>query len=164
MKVTGVIAEYNPLHNGHVYHFNNIKSDLKVLIVSSSFTMRGDLSIFDKFTKARQALDLGFDLVIELPFVYSVERADIFSSNTISFLNLCKVDNITIGSEENNLDLYKKYYKEYNKDELELSNGNSLKKASLNILPFKSNDILGFFYYKAIMDNKYNIKLNTIKK
>ena len=88
MKITGVIAEYNPLHNGHVYHFNNIKSNLKILVLSSSFTMRGDMSLFDKFEKTRQALELGFDLVIELPFVYTLERADIYAKNTISFLNL----------------------------------------------------------------------------
>ena len=106
MKITGVIAEYNQLHNGHQYHFNNINSDLKILIMSSSYTMRGDLSIFDKFTKARQALDLGFDLVIELPFVYSVERADIFSNNTVSFLNLCtvKITPITTGRSSAHLE------------------------------------------------------------
>ena len=164
MKISGVIAEYNPLHNGHVYHFNNINSDLKILIMSSSYTMRGDLSIFDKFTKTKQALDLGFDLVIELPFVYAVERADIFSSNAISFLNLCKINEIIIGSEENNIQLYEKYYKEYDKDKITSNDGNSYKKASLDLLPFKSNDILGFFYYKAIKDNNYNIELKTIKR
>lgn len=164
MKITGVIAEYNPLHNGHVYHFNNINSDLKVLIMSSSFTMRGDLSIFDKFTKTKQALDLGYDLVIELPFVYSLERADIFSLNTVSFLNLCKINEIIIGSEENNINLYEKYYKEFNKESLNNEDGKSMKQASVSLLPFKSNDILGFFYYKAIKDNNYDIELKTIKR
>ena len=164
MKITGVIAEYNPLHNGHVYHFNNINSDLKVLIMSSSFTMRGDLSIFDKFTKTKQALDLGYDLVIELPFVYSLERADIFSLNTVSFLNLCKINEIIIGSEENNINLYEKYYKEFNKESLNNEGGKSMKQASVSLLPFKSNDILGFFYYKAIKDNNYDIELKTIKR
>ncbi|MBQ7641904.1 MAG: nucleotidyltransferase family protein [Acholeplasmatales bacterium] len=164
MKITGVIAEYNPLHNGHVYHFNNINSDLKILIMSSSFTMRGDLSIFDKFTKTKQALDLGYDLIIELPFVYSLERADIFSLNTVSFLNLCKINEIIIGSEENNINLYEKYYKEFNKESLNNEDGKSMKQASVSLLPFKSNDILGFFYYKAIKDNNYDIELKTIKR
>ena len=164
MKITGVIAEYNPLHNGHVYHFNKINSDLKVLIMSSSFTMRGDLSIFDKFTKTKQALDLGYDLVIELPFVYSLERADIFSLNTVSFLNLCKINEIIIGSEENNINLYEKYYKKFNKESLNNEDGKSMKQASVSLLPFKSNDILGFFYYKAIKDNNYDIELKTIKR
>ena len=164
MKITGVIAEYNPLHNGHVYHFNNIKSDLKILILSSSYTMRGDLSIFDKFTKTRQALDLGYDLVLELPFVYAVERADIFAANAIDFLNLCKINEIIIGSENNDISEYEKYYNNYDKDEIISKDGESYKKASMNYLPFKSNDLLGFFYYKAIKDNQYNIDVKTIKR
>jgi len=164
LKITGIIAEYNPLHNGHVYHFSNINSDLKILIISSSFTMRGDLSIFDKFTKTKQALDLGYDLVIELPFVYTLERADIYANNNIKFLNLCKINEILIGSEENNISLYGKYYKEFMQDKINLSDGISYKVSSLNQLPFKSNDILGFFYYKSIKDNKYNIDLKTIKR
>ena len=164
MKITGIIAEYNPLHNGHIYHFSNINSDLKILIISSSFTMRGDLSIFDKFTKTKQALDLGYDLVIELPFVYTLERADIYANNNIKFLNLCNINEILIGSEENNISLYEKYYKEFMQDKINLSDGISYKVSSLNQLPFKSNDILGFFYYKSIKDNKYNIDLKTIKR
>ena len=164
MRITGIIAEYNPLHNGHVYHFSNINSDLKILIISSSFTMRGDLSIFDKFTKTKQALDLGYDLVIELPFVYTLERADIYANNNIKFLNLCNINEILIGSEENNISLYEKYYKEFMQDKINLSDGISYKVSSLNQLPFKSNDILGFFYYKSIKDNKYNIDLKTIKR
>ncbi len=164
MKITGVIAEYNPLHNGHVYHFNNIKSDLKILIMSSSFTMRGDLSLFNKFDKARQALELGYDLVIELPFAYTLQRADIYAKNNIQFLNLCKINEIVIGSEENDINQYIKYYEEFNKDNINTDNGISFKKASSELLPFKSNDILGFFYYKAIKDNNYNIELKTIKR
>lgn len=164
MKITGIIAEYNPLHNGHVYHFSNINSDLKILIISSSFTMRGDLSIFDKFTKTKQALDLGYDLVIELPFVYTLERADIYANNNIKFLNLCNINEILIGSEENNISLYEKYYKEFMQDKINLSDGISYKVSSLNQLPFKSNDVLGFFYYKSIKDKKYNINLKTIKR
>ena len=168
MKIVGIIVEYNPLHNGHVYHINKIKElakpDLIIACMSSTFTMRGDLSLYNKFDKTKQALELGVDIIIELPFVYSVERADIFAKNAVSLLNLMNVNEIWIGSEINDSSLYEKYYNEYNEENV-ISNykeGNSYKKASLNDLPFKSNDLLGFFYYKAIKDNKYNIKLNTI--
>ena len=163
LNICGVIAEYNPLHNGHVYHFNNINADIKILVMSSSFTMRGDLSIFDKFTKTRQALDLGFDIVVELPFALAVERADIFASNSVKLLNMLQANNIIVGSEENNIELYKKYYDEFNINNIN-RNELSFKVASLNELPFKSNDLLGFFYYKAIRDNNYNIDLKTIKR
>ena len=71
MKIVGIIAEYNPLHNGHLYHINKIKEaekpDLIIGVVSSSFTMRGDLSIYDKFTKTRQALELGIRILYVRP-------------------------------------------------------------------------------------------------
>jgi len=166
MKIVGLITEYNPLHNGHLYHFNEVKkktnADLFVLVMSSSFTMRGDLSIFNKFIKTRQALDLGIDLIIELPFVYSVERADIFSLNAVKILNLLNVNEIWIGSENNDISLYEKYYNEsINIDNSTSFNTSYKNKSNLDLL---SNDLLGYFYYKAIKDNNYNIKLNTIKR
>ena len=166
MKIIGIIVEYNPLHNGHLYHFNKIKEenpDSKVIaVMSSSFTMRGDLSIFDKFTKTNHALKLGIDIVIELPFVYTVERADIFAQNAVKILNLMNVNEIWIGSEENNTSIYEKYYNKKiqidNKD-----NYNTSYKEKYN-LQLNSNDILGYSYFKAIKDNNYNIELKTIKR
>ena len=76
MKIVGIIVEYNPLHNGHVHHINKIKElakpDLIIACMSGTYTMRGDLSLYNKFDKAYQALNNNVDLVIELPFVYSV--------------------------------------------------------------------------------------------
>ena len=167
MKKVGIIAEYNPFHNGHMYHINQIKekanADAIILVMSSSFSSRGDLSIFDKFTKAKQALTAGVDLVIEMPIPYSLERADLFSKYSTDILNLAGVDEIWIGSEENNISLYEQAYKSF-KSNYELNDGNSLKKETLDTIPFKSNDILGFFYYKNINDNNYNIELKTIKR
>ncbi len=167
MKKIGIICEYNPFHNGHMYHINKIKElaspDIIILVMSGAFSSRGDLSIFDKFTKTAQALDAGVDLVIELPLVYTMQRADLFSKYSTDILNLARVDEIWIGSEENNIKLYEKTYQNY-KSSFELHNGNSLKKETLELLPFKSNDILGFFYYKNIKDNNYKIELKTIKR
>ena len=96
MKIVGVIVEYNPLHNGHVYHINEIKKlakpDLIVAVMSSSFTMRGDLSIYDKFTKTKQALNNGIDIVIELPLALAMHRADIFAKNAINTNALDRLD------------------------------------------------------------------------
>ena len=167
MKTVGIIVEYNPLHNGHLIHINEIKkkakADVIIACMSGSFSSRGDLSIFDKFEKTKQALTAGVDLVVELPYVYTVERADIFAKNAVDTLNLLHVDEIWIGSETNKPELYEKAYKEY-KANLKLKNGKSMKETYLDELPFKSNDMLGFFYYKRIMDKKYHIKLKTIKR
>lgn len=166
MKKVGLIVEYNPLHNGHIHHINEIKknsnADILIAVMSSSFTMRGDLSIFDKYTKTKQALDSNLDLIIELPLVYAIERADIFALNAIKILNLFNVDEIWIGSENNNIDIYKSYYEESklidNKNDY-----NTSYKIKSNI-DLKSNDILGYSYYKAIKDNNFNIELKTIKR
>ena len=165
MKKVGIICEYNPLHNGHVYHFNKIKelskADIIIAIISTSFSSRGDLSIFDKFTKTRQALTMGVDLVIELPIIYTIQRADIFASNSVKILNLLKVDEIWIGSESNDISLYEKYYNNEIIDNKSDYHTSYKDKSNIELL---SNDILGYSYYKAIKDNNFNIKLNTIKR
>ncbi|MCR5647827.1 MAG: nucleotidyltransferase family protein, partial [Acholeplasmatales bacterium] len=166
MKVVGLIVEYNPLHNGHIHHINEVKTksnaDIVIAVMSSTFTMRGDLSLFDKFTKTRQALDANIDLVVELPLVYSIERADIFADNAVKILNLLNVNEIWIGSESNDPTIYQKYYD--NKIELDNKDDyyNSYKnKSNIDLLP---NDLLGYFYFKSIKDNNFNIELKTIKR
>ena len=114
MKIVGIIAEYNPMHNGHMYHLEEInkeKPDIKILVLSGALTMRGDLSIYNKFIKAKEALQAGIDIVIELPLAYSMQRADIFASNALAILNLAKVNEIIIGSENNEISLYESIYK-----------------------------------------------------
>ena len=164
MKIIGVIAEYNPLHNGHMYHLEEIKKenpDLIIGVISSSLTMRGDISILDKFHKAKSALEAGIDLVIELPLGYSMQRADIFSSNAVKLLHLAKVNEILIGSEKNDISLYEEIYR--NQEEI-IDKSKSMKENSISLKDFDSNDTLGYFYYKAIMDNNYPITLKTIKR
>ena len=166
MKIVGLIVEYNPLHNGHIHHINEVKAksnaDLIVAVMSSSFTMRGDLSLFNKFEKTKQALTSGIDLVIELPLVYSIERADIFSDNAVKILNLLNVNEIWIGSENNDLSIYEDYYKKENEIDNKEDYSNSYKnKSNIDLLP---NDLLGYFYFKSIKNNNFNIELKTIKR
>ncbi|MBQ6782763.1 MAG: nucleotidyltransferase family protein [Acholeplasmatales bacterium] len=166
MKIVGLIVEYNPLHNGHIHHINEVKArsnaDLLVAVMSSSFTMRGDLSLFNKFEKTKQALTSGIDLVIELPLVYSIERADIFSDNAVKILNLLNVNEIWIGSENNDLSIYEDYYKKENEIDNKEDYSNSYKnKSNIDLLP---NDLLGYFYFKSIKNNNFNIELKTIKR
>ena len=74
MHVIGVIVEYNPFHKGHLYQINKIKekypNSLLVVVTSSSFTQRGNISLLNKWDKTKIALDNNVDLVVELPFVY----------------------------------------------------------------------------------------------
>ena len=114
LKIVGTIVEYNPLHNGHAYAIEQIKkqsqADVIIAVMSGDFTMRGELSLFNKFEKTNQALSIGIDLIIELPFPYTVQNSDLFSEYAIKLLNLCKVNEVWFGSESNNSLLYEKYY------------------------------------------------------
>ena len=78
--VVGIICEYNPFHNGHLYHLNKIKemfpNSLIVLVMSSCFTERGDISLLNKWDKTEIAIKYGVDLVIELPFFYATNSSD----------------------------------------------------------------------------------------
>ncbi|MGN1096223.1 MAG: nucleotidyltransferase family protein, partial [Christensenellales bacterium] len=80
MKTTAIIAEYNPFHNGHLYQLSKAKSetncDALVVVMSGSFTQRGDICIADKYTRANWAIAAGADIVIELPVVYSLSPAN----------------------------------------------------------------------------------------
>lgn len=172
MKIVGIIVEYNPLHNGHMYHINEIKRqaspDLIIAVLSSSFTMRGDLSLFDKFTKTRQALQNQADIIIELPMALCMHRADRFAEHAVALLNLLAVDEIWIGSEKNNPSLYEECFQRLkDKEDIiqeKIRQGNSYKKAMDEIYSLSSNDILGYSYYKAILSHGYPIKLKTIQR
>ncbi len=172
MNIVGIIVEYNPLHNGHMYHFNKIKElenpDLIIAVMSSSVTNRGELSLFDKFKKTEQALNLGIDIVVELPLIYACQRADIFALKAVNILNSFKVNKIYIGSEENDIKLYEKAYKLLNeKNDIikeYINQGLSYKEAISKIINLNPNDMLGYSYFKAIKENNYNIELKTIKR
>ena len=103
MKVLGIIVEYNPFHNGHIYHIEKAKEitqcDYTIAVMSSSFVQRGEPAIIDKWTRSELAIQYGVDLVIELPFVYSVQSADYFAKGAIFLLNAIGVTDICFGSE-----------------------------------------------------------------
>ena len=83
MKKIGIIAEYNPFHNGHKYQIDKIREKYNdaiiIVCVSSSFTQRGELSILNKWDKVKCALNNGVNIVVELPYIYSTQSSDTFS-------------------------------------------------------------------------------------
>ena len=104
MKVAAIIAEYNPLHNGHEFQIKKAKqmtgADFIIVIMSGDFTQRGVPAIIDKYQRTRMALNAGADLVIELPLYYSCSSAEYFASGAINLLNgLGVVDYLVFGSE-----------------------------------------------------------------
>ncbi len=162
MNLCGIIVEYNPLHNGHLYHLQKARelshADALVAVMSGFFTQRGEPSIIDKFQKTKAALDHGVDLVLELPYIYTLQNASIFAQNAVKILDLAGVDTIVFGSETNNLEELKTIANlNINPDHLKeiTKEGYSFPKAyGLLAGEFMPNDILAIAYLKAIADTK----------
>ena len=90
-KVLGIVAEYNPFHNGHLFHLEESKkitgATYTIAVMSGNFTQRGSTSLIDKWSKAKSAIENGIDLVIELPVLYSISSAENFAEGAIKILN-----------------------------------------------------------------------------
>ena len=182
MQKIGIIAEYNPFHNGHLYQIKEIKKrypDSTIIsVVSSSFTQRGDISLLNKWDKTKIALDQGTDLVIELPFVYSTQASDIFAEGAVKILNYLGIDTLVFGTERDTIEdlelladiqINNKEYQEKVKHYLSigLNYATSTNKALEDITNVKvdtPNDLLALSYIKQIKLNKYNIKCINIKR
>ena len=166
-KVLGIIAEYNPFHNGHLYHINESKkavnADYTIAIMSGNFVQRGDTSLVDKWSKAEMALKNGIDLVIELPLLYSISSAENFAEGSIKILNsLNLVDYLSFGSELCDVNILNEFANVlyYEPKEFvsilnhELSKGFSFPKARENALLMYLNDIRK---YANILSSPNNI-------
>lgn len=109
-KILGIITEYNPFHNGHLYHLKESKKQTNcqysICVMSGNFTQRGSTSIIDKWSKAKMAIQNGVDLVIELPTLYAISSAENFAYGAIKVLDsLNIVTDISFGTESNNINL-----------------------------------------------------------
>ncbi len=107
MKITAVIAEYNPFHNGHLKQLRKAKreteADALVVVMSSSFTERGDLCILDRYSRAQWAVEAGADLVLELPTVYSLSTAKVFAEGALKTLSMLDEFTLSFGTETDEL-------------------------------------------------------------
>ena len=178
MKVNGIIVEYNPFHNGHIYQINKVKEmypdDLLIVALNGYFTERGDISVLLKEDKVKLALEFGVDLVVELPSIYGIQAADIFAYNGVKVLNELKIDRLIFGSESNDIDKLKQIAllqedEEFDKKiKNELDKGISYPNALKNIISidfdYLPNDLLGISYIKAINKINKNIEAISIKR
>ena len=180
MKI-GIIAEFNPLHNGHLYLINKIKEKYEdasiILVLSGNYTQRGIPSIIDKWKKTELSLKLGIDLVIELPFPFSTQSADYFAYGATTILNYLKVDKLVFGSESNDIKVLEKIVDAQKDDKFNTlvklyckSGYNYPTALSLSLEELTNekittpNDLLGISYIKTIKENNYNIEVETIKR
>ena len=168
-KIVGIICEYNPFHNGHIYHLEQVKKlfpdSIIVLVMSGNFTERGIPSILDKWDKTEIALEYGIDLVVELPFAFATQSADIFASGAIQILKALKVEYLVFGSESSDISkfyslahtsLYDQEYLKKVKKYMALGENypTALNMALLETDDFSissPNDLLAFSYIKEII-------------
>lgn len=182
MIKVGVIAEYNPFHNGHIYHLNKVKEMFPeaslILVLAGNFTQRGDVSVINKWDKAKIALDYGFDLVIELPFNIATSSASLYAKGAIDILNKLNCDYLVFGSETNDVSLFEnlvnitKDNEKYEKKvKYYLDKGYNYPKAcSLalydisKVIIDKPNDVLALEYVRSIINTNSKIKPVSIKR
>lgn len=98
MTVSGIIAEFNPFHNGHK-HLLDQADGLKIVVMSGNFVQRGEPALVDKWTRAQMALENGADLVVELPFLAAVQSADYFAQGAVDILAKLGIDQLVFGTE-----------------------------------------------------------------
>ncbi|MDF2699341.1 MAG: hypothetical protein K0Q49_897 [Haloplasmataceae bacterium] len=182
MKITGIIVEYNPLHNGHLYHISETKKrahcDFLIAVMSGNFVMRGEPALLNKQLRAELALKSGIDLVVELPYPFSVASADLFAYGAISILNNLNVDDIYFGSETDDVQALTLIAETLDTErfnaeiKIYLNQGLSYPKACENVLKslhnsnyqFNANDILAIQYIRSILKINNQIKYYSIKR
>ena len=187
MKAVGLVTEYNPFHNGHLYHLNKAMeltgADISVAVMSGDFVQRGEPAVLDKYTRTSMALNSGVNLVVELPVNYAVSSAESFAAGALKVLDYIKADSIAFGSESGDIERLSKLahilcdnedtlYKEISKY---TANGISYAAARQKVVEkltdkdtaamlTSSNNILAVEYLKAIIKNNYAIKPYTVQR
>lgn len=182
MKITGVVAEYNPFHMGHEYQLKKARElshcEAVAVVMSGNFVQRGEPAIIDKFKRAEAAIYGGADLVIELPMPFSCQNAEMFSYAAIKELKKLQITSLSFGCENDDTSILKKiaetqlYNTMYNKMiKEEMKKGISYPNALSNVLVcllgesasdaiFSPNNVLAIEYIKSAM--KQNLDLNFV--
>lgn len=186
MTKYGIVCEFNPFHKGHKYLIEQTRkqtnADAVVCIMSGSMVQRGDVAIFDKWSRAKTAIQNGADLVIELPTCYVLQSADNFAFGAVEILNALNIDGISFGSELCDIELLKKIaliksneptkYKNAIKNECNLGKGypsacETALKLCIKDLPneaFMPNATLATAYIGAAMKINPNLDFNVVKR
>ena len=187
MKAVGLVTEYNPFHNGHLYHLNKAMeltgADISVAVMSGDFVQRGEPAVLDKYTRTSMALNSGVNLVVELPVNYAVSSAESFAAGALKVLDYIKADSIAFGSESGDIERLSKLahvlcdnedtlYKEISKYTANGISYAAARQKTVEKLTDKdtaamltsSNNILAVEYLKAIIKNNYAIKPYTVQR
>lgn len=187
LKSAGIVVEYNPFHNGHAFHLHQTKettnADVIIAVMSGNFLQRGEPALVSKFSRTKMALFAGVDIVVELPYPFATQKAEIFSNGAISILGALGCSAICFGSESgdeqafletiqfiiDNEEYYQRYIKQFVKEGFSYPKATSLAFQKLNPVSSlvdlsKPNNILGYHYIKAIQHQGFLMKPYTIQR
>ncbi len=186
LKAVGVIVEYNPFHNGHAYHLQQAKdkseADVTIAVMSGNFLQRGEPALACKWTRTEIALANGADIVIELPYAFATQKAEVFAGGAVSLLSALQADYLCFGSEDGTIERFHELvtFMDQHQHTLnrlikqEVNKGVSYPKAASNAFQVVKherllnlnlpNNILGYHYVKAIKDQKSSILPLTISR
>lgn len=159
--VLGIVAEYNPFHNGHAYQLRQAKqqsqADVTVVVMSGNWVQRGEPALIDKWQRTQLALLGGVDLVVELPFQFAVQPAHLFAQGAIQLLSALGCTSLAFGAEHPDLDFEtlvanqptnaSSHFKQFDETYPTLFNDYLQARTGMNLRA--SNDILGFSYVAA---------------
>ncbi len=185
MKICGIICEYNPFHNGHLYQLSEARkrsgADVLLCLMSGNFVQRGEAALCDKFTRAKHAVLAGADVVIELPTIFATSNAELFAKGAISILSsIPAVKSLCFGAENADAAVFLQAARLLNNEPKEVSDkikrytaeGMGYAKARAQawsgLLPDEilssPNNILGLEYTRAILAKNAPIEILPIKR
>ena len=187
MKATGVVVEYNPFHNGHLHHLRETRiatgADIVVAVMSGHFLQRGEPALVSKWSRTKMALEAGVDVVIELPYSFATQHAEIFSKGAITLLDRIGCESFCFGSEDGdihafdntiqfihtNQEQYDKYIRDFIQEGMSYPSAlagayQRLEKKGSVIDLSKPNNILGFHYVEARNRFSSSLKAYTITR
>ncbi|WP_059170034.1 nucleotidyltransferase [Bacillus sp. FJAT-27445] len=187
MKAVGVVVEYNPFHNGHLYHLESAKevsgADIVIAAMSGNFLQRGEPALVSKWARTKMALLNGVDIVFELPYKFSTQKAEAFASGAVSILDAAGCSFLCFGSESGEAPAFGKTVQFLEKEKAAydlliknyINTGVSYPKAaSLALLGLnpppdiislsEPNNILGYHYVKSIVEQNSAMKPLTVRR
>ena len=180
--VVGIICEYNPFHKGHLYQIEQIRNEVPdatvIAIMSGNIVQRGEFALFDKYDRAKIAMECGVNAVFELPYPYSGSTAEVFAKAGVQLAWRLGCDYLYFGSECGEVDFLEKVAGAIDSEEFKIKLKEELKHKEASYVTAKkralsqlgidltqgSNDMLGIEYIRAIKKGKYPISYRTVKR